>query len=387
MQIKDKLFSLFFSLYLFWHPLTCVIFEENGISMDGMFMRIILTVIFIISGLFYLVYKKTYQETKVIGVLLFFGLMFYSTRLFYSYEPEGYQGQFLRWGADCISACLIGMTLMKLKSYSAIHKILPLICIVLTPFLITYTLKNAEVWQMKIEGGLNYQEMAYTLAFLVGFSLYYLLINKGFTSKIVRILIAVCIPFQAVACIMSGGRGGVVLLVCYLFAIAYLMLHFKMIKPTMLIIIGILGICLFLVLINTLHVEDSQGFSRSSNLLNDDDRFLLWQSIWHYVVDNHFVGYGIGGAYYSFGFYTHNILLDFIIEVGALGFPILVWAFVKVYKTIFAFCAKNDIFIILVIVGLFGLVMNMFSGYWITTYAHWMALGVAMTCRRYFSKV
>ncbi len=387
MQIKDKLFSLFFCLYLFWEPIACVIFGRNGLEMNGMFMRIFLVTIFILSILFYLIYKKTNQEIKVIGVLFFFGLMYYCTRFFYSYVSEGYQGQFLRWGADCVSACFIGMTLMKLKSYSTIHKILPLVCIALTPFLLVSTLENAmDYGQMSVEGGLNYQTVAYCLAYLFGFSSYYVLINKDSTPKIIKILCAVCLPFQSVGCCLSGGRGGVVLLVVYLIVLCYMLLRLKVIKMSGLVVIATLGVCLFLLIANYLHLWDAAGFARSSNLLNDDDRFVLWRNIWHYVTDNYFMGYGLGGAYYSFGFYTHNMFLDFIIEVGILGLVFLILVFVKLYKTIFSLLSRNDIFVILAIISLFGLVMNMFSGYWITTYTHWMILGVVMTYRTYWSK-
>ena len=48
---------------------------------------------------------------------------------------------------------------------------------------------------------------------------------------------------------------------------------------------------------------------------------------------------------------------------------------------------NNEDIIILFIISLYGLVMNVFSSYWIVTYSHWMALGVAMTCRKYFGRI
>ena len=387
MQIKDKLFSLFFCFYLFWEPLTCVILGGQGLSMDGTFMRMLLVSIFVLSFVFYLLYKKDRQEIKVWGVLVVFGFLFYITRFFYSNVDEGYHGQYLRWGSDCISACLIGMTLMKLKNYSSIYNFLPLFCIILTLFLARSVLENAMyVGQMHLENGMNYQSIAYNLALLFGLSFYYTLINKDSTSKIMRIIMMVCMPLQAVTCCMSGGRGGVVLLVIYLIAMVYMMLYFKRITKIKLVIIAILGGGIFVYVADYFHLWDSVGFIRSSGLLDDDDRFRLWRGIWHYVEDNNYIGYGLGGDYYTFGFYTHNILLDFLLETGFLGTIILTYTFVKIYKAIFNQCMNNNIFIILVIISLYGLVMNMFSGYWITTYSHWMALGVAMTYRKYFGK-
>ena len=49
------------------------------------------------------------------------------------------------------------------------------------------------------------------------------------------------------------------------------------------------------------------------------------------------------------------------------------------YRAVFRNVFTNEIFIIICIVGIYGLVMNSFSGYWISTYSHWMILGVACT--------
>lgn len=380
--MKDKLFSLFFCLYIFWSPLSCAILEQQGLSMDGGIMRMLLLIITVISFLFYTLYGRTKYDHKVWMVMIVFGILFYSTRFLYNYSNDGYQGQFLRWGSDCVSACLIGMTLMKVKDYSYIHKILPLICIILTPFFVQNTLEHAfDQGQMILDSGMSYQSVAYNLAVIFCISLYYVFINRNYTSKLVRYVMMVCMPIHAVTCCMSGGRGGVVLLVVYIAAMCMLILKHRLISKTKLSFIIILGVLVFILVANHLGLWMSAGFERSSGLLSDDDRFLFWKQMWVYIVDNNFLGYGLGGDYFTYGFYTHNIFIDFLLETGVLGTIILIVLLYRNYKRIVQYSYSNEIFVLLLIISIYGLVMNLFSGYWITTYTHWLILGVAMTCK------
>lgn len=384
--MRDKLFQIFFCIYIFWGPLACVVLGQQGLSMNGNIMRILLIIIFVLSFFFYLRNGRLHSDKKIWIILVIFGACFYSTRFFYG-DNADYQGQFLRWGADCISACLIGITLMKQSDFSYIHKILPIVCIILTPFFVQGTLTNAvDQPTMHLDSGMSYQSVAYYLAVLFCMSSYYALAFKDSTKKIIWFLLILCLPIQAVTCCMSGGRGGLVLFCVYLVVMAYVMLKFIKVSKVKILLGSIIGVVLFSYVANRFNLWDSAGFQRSSGLLNDNDRFELWKPIWRYIENNSYLGYGLGGDYFTFGFYTHNIFIDFLLETGIIGTIILIVFFFKVYKNIFIHCWSDDIFILLMIISIYGLVMNLFSGYWITTYSHWLAIGVSMTSNRYFNK-
>lgn len=384
MKFKDSLFSIFFCIYVYWPSLMFAVLGENGMELDGGLMRSTLTVIFAVSCLFFFLYKISKRDIKIISILVLFGILYYITQYFYSIgNVQGYQGQFLRWGADCVSACLIGISLMKLKSYKLVHRLMPILSIALTPLFVKSTMENAALsGQMHLEGGMNYQTVAYTLAVMFCVSLYYAIVNKEFSNKLIRIVSLLCLPFQAVACCMSGGRGGVVLLVVYIVVMLYIMQYNKIVSKKKVMFIALLGFCVFVIAANHLDLWNSAGFIRSSGLVQDQDRFDLWKGIWAYVEKNNYIGYGLGGDYFTFGFYTHNIFLDFILETGIVGSIFLISIFYNVYKTIFKKCTVNNIFILLAIIGIYGVVMNLFSGYWITTYAHWMILGASVTSKK-----
>lgn len=382
--MKDKLFQLFFSVYLFWYSACASIFYFTGIEFDGIVLRIILISIFSISVYFYLSYDRTQVEYYLLFGLFLFGASYYLTHTFYvNIRPRLYSehiGHLLRWGADSVSACLIGMTLMKQKQFDVVYKYIPLLCIIITPILVSMVIANSvKLSQYSLTNGLNYQLLAYYLALLFGYTSFFTFLGDYSSSKCIKILLLILLPIQAVTCLMSGGRGGVVLLSAYIIFVVILMWQQEKLSKIQLISIIFTAIIIFIVVANIFDLSNASGFARSSKLLHDDDRLNMWIKLWKYVEANNYVGYGLGSDFLVTRGYTHNFFLDFMIETGIMGTIILCIIFFKMYRSVFRNVFTNDIFIIICIVGIYGLVMNSFSGYWISTYSHWMILGVACT--------
>jgi len=387
--MKEKLFQIFFCVFIFWQPLLFSLLGESGTNLDGGIMRMVLVGIFVTSWMFYFSFSpRSINEKKMLLILALFGVAYYSTHYFYTNVPadalSGYHGQMLRWGADCTSACALGMTLPKVKNFNLIHKILPLESIALTPFMLNAIISSAaDEGQYIVTGGLNYQLLAYYMAILFCFSLYYSFVYQKKQSIVIKAAAIVTMLVQAVACCMSGGRGGVVLLVIYVIYMSYFMLKRHIVSKGKLISVALASIIGFLIVANKLDMWSSSGFDRSSNLVNDDDRLLMWESIWHYVSDNNYMPYGLGGDYFTFGFYTHNTILDWCIELGVIGAFVMCIIYLKTYISIFRLSKYNEIFVIAMIIAINAVVMNMFSGYWITTPGMWLAFGIVMKSSNY----
>lgn len=358
-------------------------------ALDGSIMRLVLVGVFVISWLFYYSFSpKCNEERKMILILVLFGVAYFFTRFFYTDAAAGtlknYNGQMLRWGVECTSACAMGMTLLKLNNYDLIHKILPLESIALTPFMVNAIIVGAfDAGQYSVGGGFNYQSLAYYMAVLFCFSLYYSFVYKKKQNKIVKIAAIVTMLIQAVACCMAGGRGGLVLLVVYVIYMGYFILKRRILSKGNLISVALTSIVGFLIVANKLNMWSSSGFGRSSGLVDDDDRFLMWARIWNYVPDNYYMPYGLGGVYFTFGIYTHNIILDWLIELGVIGALIMSVIYVKTYINIFKLTKKNEVFVVVMIIAIFGVIYNMFSGYWISTAEIWLAFGTAITSFNY----
>lgn len=356
---------------------------------ESSIIRLLLVGIAVISWLFYLSFSPiAYKELKMICLLVLFGVLFYSTHFLYESDAlrqRLYIGQFLRWGADCTSACAIGMSLMKLKDYKVIHKILPWEGIALTPFMsIACLTLGIKEGQMHLEGGMNYQTVAYSMAILFCLSLFYTFIYNRHSGRLKKLFFLSAMLIQAVCCAMAGGRGGLVLLVAYVIYMSYYLLRNKILSAKKLLLIGFFIVIVFLFLATQLGLWESAGFNRSSNAIHDTDRLQMWKGIWNYVKANNYLGYGLGGDYFTFGFYTHNIILDFILELGIFGLLIMSYCFWQTYKRLFILSKSNEIFVIIMIFFIYGVVMNMFSGYWVSTSSNWMAFGVAYTMENYY---
>lgn len=387
--MKEKLFQIFFCVFIFWQPVLYSFLGESGTELDGGIMRYVLVGLFVISWMFYFSFSpKRNEEKKMLLILALFGVAYYSTRFFYSGVAADtlkyYNGQLLRWGAGCTSACVLGMTLPKLKTCEIIHKILPLESIALTPVMLNAIISGgADAGQYYVGGGLSYQLLAYYMAILFCVSLFYSFVYKKKQNIIVKLAAIVTMLIQAVACCMAGGRGGLVLLVVYVIYMGYYILKRKILSMSTLLSVVIASVAGFLVVASKLNMWSSSGFGRSSGLMDDDDRILMWSEIWHYVPDNFFMPYGLGGDYFTFGFYTHNILLDWCIELGVIGAVIMCVIYMKTYIKIFKLTKSNEIFIVIMILSIFAVVMNMFSGYWISTAEIWLAFGTAFTSANY----
>ena len=79
--MKEKLFSIFFCIYLFWNSILSSVLGQNGIEMDGMFMRITLVVIFAIAFYFYMAIKPRVDgERKAWVYIILFAILYYSTQ-------------------------------------------------------------------------------------------------------------------------------------------------------------------------------------------------------------------------------------------------------------------------------------------------------------------
>lgn len=397
--MKEKLFSIFFCIYLFWNSILSSFLGQNGVEMDGIVMRITLVLIFSVSLYFYLTIKPhVYGERKTWFIIIIFAILYHSTQyasgtsgvtpMMHQYDyRELYMGQFLRWGADCIPACLIGITLLKLKDYSFIHKILPWLCLLLTPFMATATLTMGRLeGQMHIEGGMNYQTVAYQMAVLCCYGFYYTFIYKENKSWIIKIIMLPTMLLQATCCLMSGGRGGVVLLGVYVLYMVYFLHTRKKISLLRILSFGAVLLIAFFFMADYLGLQESAGFARSSELVHDEDRFELWSQYTGFISQNPVLGWGLGGDYFTVGFYSHNIFIDWMLETGIIGTALLAIIFYKSYRRLYELTSLNEIFVVVMIFFIYGFVMNLFSGYWITTGSNWMALGIAMTYTYMYKK-
>ena len=129
-------------------------------------------------------------------------------------------------------------------------------------------------------------------------------------------------------------------------------------------------------------LSNCAGFKRvihplAQNTGRKDD----WIEVLRFFLDSPVYGNGLGSDFYTWGFYSHNIIVDFLAETCIIGLCFFCYVFYWMTKSIYQQTQSNDFYVYVMIIVLYGLVMNCFSGYWISTWQNWFAFGVAFGIR------
>ena len=203
------------------------------------------------------------------------------------------------------------------------------------------TTLSAEVY------GLNYQTISYMAAYGMTFAIYVLLnIRQLYKKKIKRniaaIICLIMILTDWYTIMFSGGRGGflVGIVICpYAF---WLFIHQGAGKPNYNRLQKSVPF-LFLVLISLIlvivYVQNSNGaisgLFRIVNFLkhmNDSARSELFNLAWKSFRTSPIVGHGIGSVFYEVGFYSHNLIMDLLVETGIVGLLVVFSFMWKAYR-------------------------------------------------------
>lgn len=380
----QRLFPFLFVFFLFLDPLYMGLCSITGIQNDGIVLRLYLTVVFFVSFLSYWKIKSYVGFTRDINlflILISFGALYFLTSQIYGIVTGLFLGHFLRWGAQCVPAVLMGVTFINYENKEEIYKYIPFIVIFLTIFITTISMSNNATRAQYVDeiSGLNYQLVSYYMALLFTTTLFYQFIRPcKMRSKILSIIMYCMMAVQGVACTMSGGRGGFILLVVYIVFMLFVFLKKNVLSVSQILILIVFSVVVFILIANYVNLWDSAGFQRTIHPLqqNTEGRLQDWKKILEYFWNSPFIGNGIGSDFYTLGFYSHNIIIDFLVETGIIGCGFLILWFYKIEKFILYNSIYSDIMTFISIFAIYGLVMNCFSGYWISTYYHWLVLGV-----------
>lgn len=386
----QKLFPYWFLLYLFIEPLFLVMCYFLDIERDGTLYKIYVgSIAFLNVVMFYFCNKnKRIDYVLLFLSLIIFALAYYGTSLYYGEPNKYYTGHFLRWGASCVPSVLMGITFVYYEDKSKICKLIPIYVILLIPFIAHASLKGArEFGQFTDEdSGLNYQLISYYSALLFSVSCYYLFVFKDrVIYKIVEIVMYVMTGVSLLICVISGGRGGFVLLCVYLLYYIYMIYREQYLSRSKLIFYILVSLVLFLSIANYFDFWNFAGYKRVVNPLDQQTgRLDDWQEVLVYFYKSPVFGNGLGSDFYTWGFYSHNIFVDFLAETGVLGFCLLcglfIWTEGKIYKQ----TLEDQFYIFPMLFAIYGLIMNLFSGYWISAWNNWFAFGIAygLRCRQ-----
>ncbi len=191
---------------------------------------------------------------------------------------------------------------------------------------------------------------------------------------------------QTSTCLLSGGRGGVVLILVLFVASIFINIGKRAHKI-------VIPIALFLIiirftvpnLINMLNIN-IKGLNRVLSFLNgnifSDGRTNLYINSFELFREDPIIGKGIGSIFHLLHSYSHNMFLDILTETGILGLFVFLFVLVNYFIKNYALFQQGSLFRFLTIVFICGFTLNMFSGYIWTNPFVWLPIAVAITVRK-----
>lgn len=329
---------------------------------------------------------RNFLAMKSILIFVFvFAFLYLFTGIFYG-ENKLYKAEFLSWGAACLPAIICG-SLCSIKSdfykiLNAIPYFIIPITIILTYIAFSAAGRSGADLLLDDTTGINYQSISYYMAQLFGLASLCILERKHRKEYFFSFLMYIMLMLELIVCLKSGGRGGLVLIVIYL---AYFFkrtingIHSISRK----LIFLILCITVFLIVAYNLDIHESAGVQRMFQTFEEGDssRNDLKMSALSYIYESPFLGYGLGSCFYLIGIYSHNIFLDIMLESGALGLLAFLFIMMLCIKQLMRMKKTDSHYSLIVLLFMYALTLNMFSGYWIANHILWFAMGYCLTSR------
>lgn len=353
-----SIFILVISLVLYKSIFSKIKYTRRQIGI--LFIPLIITIMYCIASIF--------SMTNSLGTLRF---MYY-----------------ILWG---LPAILMGLYLTNKNQLIYMSKVLEIIMLIFSLAIIIISLSSLIKGNNVSIGGASYQGASYTAAFAYGINLYYLVYGniherfKMMQSVRYTMICMVLLLFQLLGVLISGGRGGMVLIIVYTVYIYSSVIKVTSIpqklKNTMYFLV--ISIAITLILPKLLENPVFEGsFNRVFDYIADDGidwsgtsgRDGVYENAIKLFLDSPIFGYGIFGMWKVLGAYPHNMILELLLQGGLILFFVflifLTYLFFKMNKMI-----KSDPrYRIISIIALYPIILLMFSGTYLNNSIFWFCI-------------
>ena len=321
-----------------------------------------------------LINGKIQKRGKQILLLLIILLILYASSSFFYGLKKMYVSYLLVFVAESIPAAYIGIRLSKFQNIEKLNELLPFFIIPTTLLIGTVGIRYAmmeELANAKSDesAGLGYQSLSYLMAFSYSYSCYFLFIEKetkGLLWFFIRCILVIFMLYSVIICLTAGGRGGFVYIVAIsLFLFYYYIKSSKKSRIKALVVATFL-ILLIVYLLGRFNVMESAGMMRVMDKLTDDNvRMILYKRAYNAFLESPIIGNGVGSIWWTVGFYSHNMFMDILAEMGVIGGFFFLCIIVNTIWKLMMSGKAHPIYILLFIAFFGALVHNMFSGYWV----------------------
>ncbi len=378
------LFFILFFLFVFFDEIFFYILILTGTSAEGGMKTYEVVPI---AGITYamMVYDMlnghvSKRAWHVMFILLAIVLLYLLTPLFHDGANAKYRSSLLLILAESIPAAYIGTRLAYSRpgEMLKIDKILPFFVIPISIALGMVGVRYARESMLirEDESGLGYQSMSYFMSYCYAYCAYYVFFSPLKNTRIHRFFRVIMLPvmlFCALMCLVSGGRGAFVF-IAFITLYIVIMLRKSMKGHMGQFVLIVLGVSVaFLSAALFFDVWHSAGINRVVEYLTEDtEREELYRKALRAFMESPIVGQGMGSIWYTVGYYSHNIIMDFLAETGVFGTSIFVYILYKTSIGLYRQLRHQKIVVFLSMVFLGALVKNAFSGYYLGAFKLFM---------------
>lgn len=296
----------------------------------------------------------------------------------------------LQWGAQCVAPFYVALYTFRHNRFDMLTKNLEVIMLLGSVSLILNIPQIVLLGRVQLGGGGGHQDIAYSAAFFICILLTYLYCGleeyrfKIFTKSFFRIIEIALIPILVLIILMSGGRGGTLLMIVgaiacsFMFARKHAKKYFFVIAVV--VIVGAIGFSRN-ASSGFMNVVD-RGMERSFNYINGGeldtevgDRDWIYEAAIDIIGDSPIIGHGLFGGYAEMykkiGGYSHNFFYDVLIHGGIFYLIFFLIYLVRAYRSAYRLIKYDQSKVLLLSYGLYIMVMLMFSGTYFTKPQLW----------------
>lgn len=307
----------------------------------------------------------------------------------------------IQWGAQCVAPFYVALYTYRHNRFDMLTKNMEIIMLLGSVSLILNIPKIVLMGVVQLGGGGGHQDIAYSSGFFICILLAYLYCGleeyryKFFTNSYFRIIEIALIPILVLVNLMSGGRGGAILMIVgaiaysYMFARKHAKKYFYVIAAV--VILGAIGFSYNAGQGLTRVVGG--GIERSFNYISGGEldteagnRDLIYDIAEDIIIDSPIIGHGLFGGYAKeykqIGGYAHNIFYDILIHGGIIYLIVLLIYLVRAYRSAYRLIRYDQSKALLLSYGLYIMVLLMFSGTYFTCPQFWFFITFSLLNQR-----
>lgn len=321
------------------------------------------------------------QKLSIKYLLLGFFLLFF----YMIYFLEGAKAKPLITGylISFVPSAFVALSIANGYSLRSVVKWFDILMIFLTMSSLRSSFILIKGIDMTLAGGGSYQIASYIAAFAFSLNLFLLLFGKLYESirfrfcnnKIYNLFSIVLIPVQVFSVILSGGRGGFILMVVAIVVLG--LMRFKEKNRKRYIFWGIMAATVFFLISEFISSIAGDAIMKGAfrvfsyitssgiDMSQTSERDIIYIDALNFISDKPILGYGIFKYYDIVGRNPHNIFLEILLQGGILYlffFLFIIMLIIKKLRHIIKIDATN---IAIIPLFLFPITNLMFSGTYI----------------------